>query len=72
MKFEIGDLVEHAATPGVQRMVVDLDPGEPSSTPHPSVVMAWRDHRGKTHECVVEARFTRLIYRAVPGGPVRR
>ena len=67
MQFEIGDIVEHSATPGVQRIVVDIDAGLPYTTPAPNVVLASKDHQRKVREFCVDARFVRLIYRAAAG-----
>lgn len=64
MQFQIGDFVEPIYCPGAHRMVVDLNPGDPFTTPHPSIVIGWRDHAGKYHEGCIEARYARLVFRA--------
>lgn len=65
MQFQLGDYVEPIYCPGAHRMVVDLnpEPGMPYVTPHPSVVVAWKEG-GKEREACVEAKYLKLVYRA--------
>ncbi len=67
MQFQLGDFVEPIYCPGAHRMVVEVNPVEPEpwTTPHPCVVVGWREHNGKYREACVEAKYLVLIFRAV-------